>query len=70
MSEPEQEKKRTDEPNLHPGQYDEGGTGGMATREVQARHQHDGGPQEPAPQDPTPPDVAPTETAPQDTRED
>ena len=29
----------TDEPNLHPGQYDEGGEGGMATRELAARHQ-------------------------------
>jgi hypothetical protein len=28
-----------DEPNLHPGQHDEGGEGGMATREVAARHQ-------------------------------
>ena len=27
--------------NLHPGQYDEGGTGGMATRELQARHEHE-----------------------------
>lgn len=25
--------------NLHPGQYDEGGEGGMATRELAARHQ-------------------------------
>ena len=31
----------TDEPNLHPGQYDEGGEGGMATRELAARHLHD-----------------------------
>lgn len=30
---------RTDEPNLHPGQYDEGGEGGMATRELAARQQ-------------------------------
>jgi len=30
-----------DEPNLHPGQYDEGGEGGMATREAAARHQQD-----------------------------
>ena len=28
-----------DEPNLHPGQHDEGGEGGMATRELAARHQ-------------------------------
>jgi len=41
MSEPEQREKKTDEPNLHPGQHDEGGTGGMATREVQARHQRE-----------------------------
>ena len=27
--------------NLHPGQYDEGGTGGMATRELQAKHEDD-----------------------------
>jgi hypothetical protein len=25
-----------EQPNLHPGQYDEGGTGGMATRELAA----------------------------------
>ena len=31
----------TDEPNLHPGQHDEGGEGGMATRELAARHLHD-----------------------------
>jgi hypothetical protein len=36
MSEP---AHQTDEPNLHPGQYDEGGTGGMAIRELAARHQ-------------------------------
>ena len=29
-------KQETDEPNLHPGQHDEGGTGGMATRELAA----------------------------------
>ncbi|WP_369135355.1 hypothetical protein [Modestobacter sp. I12A-02662] len=28
---------RADEPNLHPGQHDEGGQGGMATRELAAR---------------------------------
>jgi hypothetical protein len=28
----------TDHPNLHPGQYDEGGEGGMATRELAAHH--------------------------------
>ncbi|MCZ2821286.1 hypothetical protein O2V63_13155 [Modestobacter sp. VKM Ac-2977] len=38
MSENERE---TDQPNLRPGQYDEGGTGGMATRELQARHSDD-----------------------------
>jgi hypothetical protein len=36
MSEP---AHRTDEPNLHPGQHDEGGEGGMATRELAARQQ-------------------------------
>jgi hypothetical protein len=25
-----------EQPNLHPGQHDEGGTGGMATRELAA----------------------------------
>lgn len=34
MGEPQQE---TEEPNLRPGQHDEGGTGGMATRELAAR---------------------------------
>jgi hypothetical protein len=29
---------QAEEPNLHPGQHDEGGTGGMATREL-AAHQ-------------------------------
>ena len=33
-----------DEPNLHPGQYDEGGEGGMATRELAARHLHEDDP--------------------------
>ncbi|MCZ2827256.1 hypothetical protein O2W14_00220 [Modestobacter sp. VKM Ac-2986] len=28
-----------DQVNLHPGQHDEGGEGGMATRELAARHQ-------------------------------
>ena len=27
--------------NLHPGQYDEGGEGGMATRELAAKEQQD-----------------------------
>ena len=41
-----------DEPNLHPGQYDEGGEGGMATRELAARHLHeDDGPAEGGEQD-------------------
>ncbi|MCZ2837669.1 hypothetical protein [Modestobacter sp. VKM Ac-2985] len=44
MNEPETE---TDQPNLHPGQHDEGGTGGMATRELQARHSDDDGTDEP-----------------------
>ena len=52
MSEPEQQKKQ-DEPNLHPGQHDEGGSGGMATREVQARHRHEHEQQDGAPQDDT-----------------
>jgi hypothetical protein len=30
-----------DEVNLHPGQVDEGGEGGMATRELAARHQEE-----------------------------
>jgi hypothetical protein len=30
-----------EQPNLHPGQYDEGGTGGMATRELAAQHLED-----------------------------
>jgi hypothetical protein len=37
MSEPREE---TDEPNLHPGPRDEGGEGGMATREL-AAHESD-----------------------------
>ena len=32
---------RADEPNLHPGQHDEGGQGGMATREHAAHEQHE-----------------------------
>ena len=36
MSAPEPDR---DEVNLHPGQHDEGGEGGMATRELAARHQ-------------------------------
>jgi hypothetical protein len=28
---------QAEEPNLHPGQHDEGGTGGMATRELAAQ---------------------------------
>lgn len=35
--------------NLHPGQYDEGGTGGMATRELQARHRDDDEPDDDEP---------------------
>jgi hypothetical protein len=41
MSEPREE---TDEANLHPGPRDEGGEGGMATRELAARAQ-DGEPE-------------------------
>lgn len=29
---------QAEEPNLHPGQHDEGGSGGMATRELAASH--------------------------------
>ena len=32
---------RADEPNLHPGQHDEGGQGGMATREHAAHEQQE-----------------------------
>ena len=42
MSEPHEE---TDEPNLHPGPRDEGGEGGMATRELAAKEQ-DGEPED------------------------
>jgi hypothetical protein len=42
MSEPHEE---TDEPNLHPGPRDEGGEGGMATRELAAKEQ-DGDPED------------------------
>jgi hypothetical protein len=38
------------ENNLHPGQHDEGGHGGMATRELDAR-QADEAPEEDAPED-------------------
>jgi hypothetical protein len=39
MTEPRDD---TDEPNnLRPGQHDEGGHGGMATRELEAREQDD-----------------------------
>jgi len=37
MSEPHDDEKV----NLHPGQYDEGGTGGMATGELDAEHEHE-----------------------------
>ena len=42
MSEPRGETppEKQDEPdNLHPGQHDEGGHGGMATRELEADRQ-------------------------------
>ena len=42
MSEPREETppEKQDEPNnLHPGQHDEGGHGGMATRELEAHRQ-------------------------------
>jgi hypothetical protein len=35
------ETPEPDQVNLHPGQYDEGGEGGMATRELAARHQQE-----------------------------
>ena len=38
MTEPAHEKSDN---NLHPGQYDEGGEGGMATRELAAKHEHE-----------------------------
>jgi hypothetical protein len=39
MTEPREDD---DQPNnLHPGQHDEGGHGGMATRELDARQQED-----------------------------
>ena len=40
MTEPRQDHEDDDQPNnLHPGQHDEGGHGGMATRELDARRQ-------------------------------
>jgi hypothetical protein len=38
MTEPREE---TDDPNLHPGPRDEGGEGGMATRELAAAEKDD-----------------------------
>lgn len=38
MTEPRED---TDQPNLHPGPRDEGGEGGMATRELAAHEQED-----------------------------
>ena len=38
MSEPAADDQHV---NLHPGQYDEGGEGGMATRELAAKEQED-----------------------------
>jgi hypothetical protein len=35
-----------DGPNLHPGQHDEGGEGGMATREVAAHEREHGQPED------------------------
>jgi hypothetical protein len=40
------EKPEPDQVNLHPGQYDEGGEGGMATRELAARQQQEDDEQE------------------------
>ena len=39
MSEPRE--KKDDDPNLHPGPRDEGGEGGMATRELAAEQDDD-----------------------------
>lgn len=40
MSEPrDTTREEADEPNLHPGPHDEGGHGGMATRELAAEEQ-------------------------------
>jgi hypothetical protein len=38
MSEPDDDDEKV---NLRPGQYDEGGHGGMATRELEAKHEHE-----------------------------
>ena len=38
MSEPREDP---DGPNLHPGQHDEGGRGGMATRELEAEEREE-----------------------------
>ena len=38
MSEPDE---KTDDPTLHPGPRDEGGQGGMATRELAAKQDED-----------------------------
>ena len=40
MSEPHEENSQ-DEPTLHPGPRDEGGQGGMATRELAAQQDED-----------------------------
>jgi hypothetical protein len=37
MSEPHDEDETV---NLHPGQHDEGGHGGMATRELESKQEH------------------------------
>lgn len=42
VSEPQEQQQTDDESNnLHPGQHDEGGHGGMATREHDARRDAD-----------------------------
>ncbi|HZB21310.1 MAG TPA: hypothetical protein VE463_15850 [Blastococcus sp.] len=49
MTEPREDD---DQPNnLHPGQHDEGGHGGMATRELDARQEEEGAPGDGAPED-------------------
>jgi hypothetical protein len=43
MSEPHDEDEKV---NLRPGQYDEGGHGGMATRELEAKHEDEDDPED------------------------
>jgi len=41
MTEPREDKDQHEPNNLRPGQHDEGGHGGMATRELEAHQQDD-----------------------------